>query len=74
MKQKDTARLIALVSAFAFEMVVLIGGLFFLGRFIDTRLETDPLFTIILALAAIVIGILRLIKRASDLEDDDGQT
>ncbi|MEC9485097.1 MAG: AtpZ/AtpI family protein [Candidatus Izemoplasma sp.] len=72
MKEKDTARLIALVSAFAFEMVVLIGGLFFIGRFLDTRFDSSPLFTILLALIAIVAGILRLIKRANDLEDNDG--
>ncbi|MCF7925860.1 MAG: AtpZ/AtpI family protein [Candidatus Izimaplasma sp.] len=72
MKQNNTAKLIALASAFAFEIVVLIGGMFLLGRFLDTKLHTNPLFTVTLAFAAIVIGVIRLIKRANDMEDDDG--
>lgn len=69
-KQEDSAlKVLALVSAFAFQMILLIGGFVFLGIIIDRTLNTAPFMVIILGLLGIVVGIVRLIKTASDMEE-----
>lgn len=64
---------LAVVSGFAFTMIVIIGSGVFLGIKIDQWLTTSPLFTIILSLFGIFAGVLNLILNVSKLEDDDGK-
>jgi len=73
-KQEDSAlKVLALVSAFAFQMILLIGGFVFIGLTIDRNLDTSPFMVIIFGLLGIVIGIFRLIKTASDMEEKNGK-
>jgi F0F1-type ATP synthase assembly protein I len=73
-KQEDGAlKVLALVSAFAFQMILLIGGFVFIGLTIDRNLDTSPFMVIIFGLLGIAIGIFRLIKTASDMEEKNGK-
>lgn len=70
-KQKK-AKSLALVTGFVFEIVVLIGAGFFLGRWIDSYFESSPIWTVGLMLFLMFFGIIRLIIQINKLEDSNG--
>ena len=69
MKQKKAIEQLAVVSGFAFTMIVIIGVCVFLGITIDEYLSTSPLFTIIFSVFGIFAGVYNLIRSVSKLED-----
>ena len=66
---KKSVNQLAVVSGFAFTMIVIIGVCVFLGITVDDWLQTNPLFTIIFSVFGIFAGIYNLIRSASKLED-----
>jgi len=73
MKKDSAMRAFALVSGFAFTMIVIVGVCVFLGITLDNYLDTDVIFTIIFSVFGIFAGIFNLIRRVSKLEDQDGK-
>jgi F0F1-type ATP synthase assembly protein I len=49
--------------------IALGGGL---GYFLDTRLHTSPIFTLILGLIGFAAGMIQLVRRLSKDTKDDG--
>ncbi len=68
-KQDSALRTLALVSSFAFTMIVIIGLSVFIGITLDDFLNTKVLFTIVFSVFGIVGGIYNLIRNVSKLED-----
>jgi F0F1-type ATP synthase assembly protein I len=68
---KKNINQLAVVSGFAFTMIVIIGVLVFLGIKVDGWLNMSPLFTIIFSVFGIFAGIYHLIRNVSKLEDQD---
>ncbi|AIO17955.1 Putative F0F1-ATPase subunit [Candidatus Izimaplasma bacterium HR1] len=69
MKQKKAIEQLAVVSGFAFTMIVIIGVCVFLGIKLDDLASTSPLFTIIFSVFGIFAGIFNLIRSVSKMED-----
>lgn len=69
MKQKSNLEQLAVVSGFAFTMIVIIGVCVFLGIKLDEYVNTSPLFTIIFSVFGIFTGILNLIRTVSKMEE-----
>lgn len=68
MKNKNVNQL-AVVSGFAFTMIVIIGVSVFLGIKVDQWLQLSPLFTIIFSVFGIFAGLFNLIRNVSKLEE-----
>ena len=69
MKEDSALKAFALVSGFAFMMIVIIGFCIFLGIKLDAYFSVSPLFTIVLSVVGIFAGLFNLIRRVSKLED-----
>lgn len=69
MKEDSALKAFALVSGFAFMMIVIIGGLLYLGIKLDTYFGLSPLFTILLTIFGIFAGLFNLIRKVSKLEE-----
>lgn len=73
MKDRKGLAIIGLVSAFAFSMILTIGGLIIFGIILDDWLDTGNTFTIIGGVLGIFAGIYNFIKQLLKLEDKNGQ-
>ena len=71
MKDNNALKAFALVSGFAFTMIVIIGMDAFLGITLDNYLDTNVLFTIIFTVFGIFAGVFNLIRKVSKLEDEN---
>lgn len=69
MKNKKALKSLAIVSGFAFTMIVIIGVCVFLGIKVDDYFNTSPLFTIIFSVFGIFAGIYNLIRNVSKMEE-----
>ena len=69
MKQKKAIEQLAVVSGFAFTMIVIIGASVFLGIKLDGLVDMSPLFTIIFSVFGIFAGIFNLIRSVAKMED-----
>lgn len=69
MKNNKSVNQLAVVSGFAFTMIVIIGICVFLGITLDKYINTTPLFTIVFSVFGIFAGIYHLIRSASKLEE-----
>jgi F0F1-type ATP synthase assembly protein I len=58
-------------SAAAFQMAALIGGFTWLGTWLDQKFNTGSLFTIILALLGVGIGLYLIIKEVNALNREN---
>lgn len=59
-------------SAMGFQMAVTIGGMAWLGNYLDTKYQNEkPIWTIILSLSGIAISLYLVIKQSSKLSKDD---
>ena len=67
-KKESNLRVYAIVSGFAISMIVVIGGMLFLGILVDRWLSLSPLFTILFGLLGIIAGIVQLIRMVSKWE------
>lgn len=66
---RQLGRLTAPVSELAVAVVLGIVA----GSWLDTRMFTSPVFSLLLTLAGLTIGMVRLISTLqADLDDDDG--
>ena len=70
---KKNVNQLAIVSGFAFTMIVIIGVSVFLGITLDNYIGTNPLFTIIFSVFGMFAGIFNLIRNISKLEDSNGK-
>ena len=58
-------------SAMGFQMAVVIGGLAWLGNYLDTNASNEkPIWTIVLSLSGIAISLYLVIKQANRLNKD----
>lgn len=73
MNQNKSVNQLAIVSGFAFTMIVIIGICVFLGITLDNYISTSPLFTIIFSVFGIFAGIFNLIRNVSKLEERNGK-
>ncbi len=73
MKENKPIEQLAVVSGFAFTMIVIVGVSVFLGIKLDTWINTSPLFTIIFSVFGIFAGIFNLIRSVSKLEEHNGE-
>lgn len=64
---------LAVVSGFAFTMIVIVGVSVFLGIKLDGWIHTSPLFTIIFSIIGIFSGIYNLIRQVSKVEEKNGK-
>ena len=69
MKQRKAIEQLAVVSGFAFTMIVIIGVCVFLGIKIDEFVNSSPLFTIIFSVFGIFAGVYNLIRTVSKMEE-----
>ena len=59
-------------SAMGFQMAVVIGGMAWLGNYLDTKYANEkPIWTIVLSLSGIAISLYIVIKQANRLSKDD---
>jgi F0F1-type ATP synthase assembly protein I len=73
MKDRSALAIIGLVSAFAFSMLLTIGGLTVFGYLMDGWLNTGVLFTVIGGVLGVFTGIYNLIRQILKLEEKDGK-
>ncbi len=71
MKKNSTVTAFALVSGFAFTMIVIIGLSVFLGIVLDNFLHTKVIFTMVFSVFGIFAGIYNLIRRVTKLEEQN---
>lgn len=55
----------------AFQMAAVIGGFTWLGTWLDQKFHTDSLFTVILALFGVGIGLYLIIKEVNALNREN---
>jgi len=72
MTKKDASHnaYLKLTSA-AFQMAAVIGGFTWLGTFLDAQCNTNRIFTIVLALLGVFIGLYLIIKEVNSLNRED---
>ncbi|MEY4287076.1 MAG: hypothetical protein RL511_1162 [Bacteroidota bacterium] len=59
------------LSSAAFQMAAVIGGFTWLGTFLDKQFHTSTVFTIVLALLGVGIGLYLIIKEVNSLNRED---
>jgi len=59
------------LSSAAFQMAAVIGGFTWLGTWLDQKFKTSSLFTIILALFGVGIGLYLIIKEVNALNREN---
>ncbi|MEN9421747.1 MAG: hypothetical protein RI948_652 [Bacteroidota bacterium] len=59
------------LSSAAFQMAAVIGGFTWLGTWLDKKFNTSSLFTIILALVGVGIGLYLIIKEVNALNREN---
>jgi F0F1-type ATP synthase assembly protein I len=59
------------LSSAAFQMAAVIGGFTWLGTFLDKQFYTATVFTIVLALLGVGIGLYLIIKEVNSLNRED---
>jgi F0F1-type ATP synthase assembly protein I len=59
------------LSSAAFQMAAVIGGFTLLGTWLDNQFHTNSLFTIILALLGVGIGLYLIIKEVNALNREN---
>jgi F0F1-type ATP synthase assembly protein I len=59
------------LSTAAFQMAAIIGGFTWLGTFLDKQFQTATVFTIVLALLGVVIGLYMIIKEVNSLNREN---
>ncbi len=69
-KNKSTNAYLKLSSA-AFQMAAVIGGFTWLGTWLDQQFATSSLFTVILALLGVGIGLYLIIKEVNALNREN---
>jgi F0F1-type ATP synthase assembly protein I len=69
-KNKSTNAYLKLSSA-AFQMAAVIGGFTWLGTWLDQQFATSNLFTVILALLGVGIGLYLIIKEVNALNREN---
>ena len=69
-KNKSNNTYLKLSSA-AFQMAAVIGGFTWLGTWLDQKFKTSSLFTIILALFGVGIGLYLIIKEVNALNREN---
>ncbi|MCB8816243.1 MULTISPECIES: AtpZ/AtpI family protein [Desulfosporosinus] len=55
-EQRSWQKALVVGSNISTSLAILVGGGFFLGRYLDVRWQTEPLFTISLMLIGLVLG------------------
>ena len=69
-KNKSNNTYLKLSSA-AFQMAAVIGGFTWLGTWLDQKFETSSLFTVVLALLGVGIGLYLIIKEVNALNREN---
>lgn len=59
------------LSSAAFQMAAVIGGFTWLGTFLDKQFHTSTVFTIVLALLGVGMGLYLIIKEVNSLNRED---
>jgi F0F1-type ATP synthase assembly protein I len=59
------------LSSAAIQMAAVIGGCTWLGLFLDQHFYTDPLWTVVLALVGVGIGLYLIIKEVQQLNREN---
>jgi F0F1-type ATP synthase assembly protein I len=59
------------LSSAAFQMAAVIGGFTWLGTWLDEQFHTDSLYTVILALLGVGIGLYLIIKEVNALNREN---
>jgi len=72
-QRRNMARTLVMVYSLGFEILVTVALGFFLGRYLDGKLNTNPWFTVSLMLLFMFAAMYRLIRRVIKLEDSNGQ-
>jgi ATP synthase protein I len=68
---KQTAIQMARVSSIGIAMVIAVFGCFYLGRWLDQQLETEPYLTLILLLIGIAAGFRNMYLLVKGYVQDD---
>ena len=55
------------LSSAAFQMTAIIGGFTWLGTWLDKKFQADSLYTIVLALSGVGVGLYVIIKEVNSL-------
>jgi len=69
-KNKSNNTYLKLSSA-AFQMAAVIGGFTWLGTWLDQKFQTSSLFTVVLALLGVGIGLYLIIKEVNALNREN---
>lgn len=69
-KNKSNNTYLKLSSA-AFQMAAVIGGFTWLGTWLDQKIQTSSLFTVVLALLGVGIGLYLIIKEVNALNREN---
>jgi len=70
-KKNSSSNAYLKLSSAAFQMAAVIGGFTWLGTWLDQKLNTSSLFTIILALFGVGIGLYLIIKEVNALNREN---
>jgi F0F1-type ATP synthase assembly protein I len=58
-------------SGLGIQMGVIIAGFTWLGTFLDTKYNTNPLWTVVLSLSGVFIGLYLIIREVIKMNKDD---
>ncbi|MEN9968824.1 MAG: hypothetical protein RIR94_1007 [Bacteroidota bacterium] len=70
-KKNSSSNAYLKLSSAAFQMAAVIGGFTWLGTWLDQKFNTSSLFTIILALFGVGIGLYLIIKEVNALNREN---
>jgi F0F1-type ATP synthase assembly protein I len=70
-KKNSSSNAYLKLSSAAFQMAAVIGGFTWLGTWLDQKFNTSSLFTIILALFGVGIGLYLIIKEVNTLNREN---
>jgi len=70
-KKNSSSNAYLKLSSAAFQMAAVIGGFTWLGTWLDQKFKTSSLFTIILALFGVGIGLYLIIKEVNALNREN---
>lgn len=71
MTEKKSNNTYLKLSSAAFQMAAVIGGFTWLGTWLDQKFQTSSLFTVVLALLGVGIGLYLIIKEVNALNREN---